>query len=371
MPNPFWIAVVRCPLFVLFLEGTFCNTALRLALMKAIGILQSHPTTDPHCFETFEVEIPQPQGRELLVRVRAIAVNPVDAKVRSSIQAPLEIPRILGWDAAGTVSAVGPDVQGFQVGDEVFYAGSLTRPGCNAEFQLVDERIVGRKPQALTFEQAAALPLTSITAWEALFERMGIVPEKTAGNGDRWLLIINGAGGVGSIAIQLAKQVAGLNVIATASRPETIAWCKRQGADEVLNHREPLAEQLRKLRLPLTDSIFCCHDTDPHWQNMADCIKPLGRVCALASAQAPLDLNVFKNKSVAFCWEFMFTKAMYETEMETQGKLLNRVADLCNSNQIRTTLQENLGPLNATNLARAHAKLEAGRTIGKIVLSGF
>lgn len=340
--------------------------------MQAIGIHQYRPTNDPNCFEAFEVEIPAPQKRELLVRIKAVAVNPVDTKVRASIKAPLDVPRILGWDAAGVVEAVGSASSLFKVGDEVFYAGSITRPGCNAEYQLVDERIVGRKPKELTFEQAAALPLTTITAWEALFERMAIAPDKTPENREAWLLIINGAGGVGSIATQLAKQVAGLNVIATASRPETIAWCKRQGADEVINHREPLADQLRKLRLPLADDIFCCHDTDPHWQNMADCIKPQGRICALASVKDPLDLNVFKNKSVAFCWEFMFTRAMYETEdMQAQGALLNQVAELCDRNVVRTTLTENLGPINATNLARAHAKLEEGRTIGKIVLSGM
>ncbi len=364
---------MACPAFPTPLSRSFPGPFWGFAvIMKAIGVHQYRPTTDPNCFEAFEVEIPEPQHRELLVRVKAVAVNPVDTKVRSSIQDPLDIPRILGWDAAGIVEGVGSATSLFNVGDEVFYAGSITRPGSNAEYQLVDERIVGRKPSDLTFEQAAALPLTSITAWEALFERMAIPAEKTSENRDRWLLIINGAGGVGSIAIQLAKQVAGLKVIATASRPETIAWCKRQGADEVINHREPLAHQLRKLRLPLVDYIFCCHDTDPHWQNMADCIKPQGRICALASLQAPLDLNVFKNKSVAFCWEFMFTRAMYETEdMQAQHELLNRVAGLCDRNILRTTLTENLGPINATNLARAHAKLEEGRTIGKLVLSGF
>lgn len=353
--------------------------------MKAIGVQHYRPTTDPNCFERFEVDIPEPQGRELLVRVRAVAVNPVDTKLRSSLMRPQEIPRILGWDAAGIVEAVGSATTLFQVGDEVYYAGSITRPGCNAEYQLVDERIVGHKPRSLTFEQAAALPLTSITAWEALFEQLQLEQlqlepsqlqeqnsEQLAKNRDRSLLLINGAGGVGSIAIQLAKQVAGIKVIATASRPETIAWCKRQGADEVLNHRQPLAEQLRKLGLPLVDAIFCCHSTDDHWQNLADCIKPRGKICAIVGNQQPLDLNLLKNKSATFAWEFMFTKAMYETEdMMSQHLLLNRVGEWVDRNVLRTTLAENMGPLNPSNLARAHAKLEAGDTIGKIVLSGM
>ncbi len=348
--------------------------------MQAIGVHQFRPTTDSNCFERFEVDIPSPANRELLVRVRAIGVNPVDTKVRSSLTEPQEIPRILGWDAAGVVEAVGSATALFQVGDEVYYAGSLTRPGCNAEYQLVDERLVGRKPKSLTFEQAAALPLTSLTAGEALFERLAFAPEKmlgktareTAGNRDRWLLILNGAGGVGSIAIQLAKQVAGLNVIATASRPETVAWCKRQGADEVLNHRQALAPQLRRLGLPLADAIFCCYSTDDHWQNLVDCIKPQGKICAIVGNQQPLDLNLLKNKSATFAWEFMFTKAMYETEdMVSQHVLLNQVAEWVDRNVIRTTLAENMGPLNPTNLARAHAKLEGEGTIGKVVLSGL
>lgn len=340
--------------------------------MQAIGVRQSLPASAPNCFEPFELPRPVPQNRDLLVRVRAIAVNPVDIKVRTAIHTPLETPRILGWDAAGVVEAVGPAASRFHVGDEVFYAGSLTRPGCNAEYQIVDERIVGRQPQTLTAAQAAALPLTSITAWEALFDRMAIAPAKTDVQRQRWLLIINGAGGVGSMATQLAKQVAGLNVIATASRPDTMAWCQQQGADVVINHREPLAKQLRECDLPLADYILCCHDTDPHWQNMADCIQPQGRICTLASASGPLDINVFKNKSVSLCWEFMFTRALYETaDMQMQHDLLNQVAALCDRAILRTTLTENLGPLNAATLATAHAKLETGRTIGKLVLTGM
>jgi len=340
--------------------------------MQAIGVRQFRPATDAHCFEIFELERPEPQPRDLLVRVRAVAVNPVDAKVRASIQTPLATPRILGWDAAGIVEAVGAAVSQFKVGDEVFYAGSLPRPGCNGEYQLVDERIVGHKPQTLSFEAAAALPLTSLTAWEALFERMAIAPTETQSENQRWLLIINGAGGVGSIATQLAKQVAGLNVIATASRPDTVAWCQQQGADAVINHRRPLADQLHQHNLPLVDYILCCHDIDPHWQNMADCIRPQGRICTLASANGPLDINALKTKSVALCWEFMFTRAMYETEdMAVQGDILNQVADLCDRALLRSTHTQTLGPLSPANLAAAHATLEAGTTMGKLVLSGL
>lgn len=340
--------------------------------MKAIGVYQARPSNDPDCFSEFEVEIPPPQGRELLIRVKAIAVNPIDYKVRASLQQPQAVPRILGWDAAGIVEAVGPAASLFQAGDSVFYAGSMTRPGCNAEYQLVDERIVGHHPSNLTFEQAAALPLTSITAWESLFERLCLEPTKSPQQRARTLLIINGAGGVGSIAIQLAKQVAGVQVIATASRPETLAWCKRLGADECLNHHQPLLDQFKKLRLPLVDYILCAHSTDHYWQPMADCIKPQGHICSIVGNKNPLNLDLLKNKSASFAWEFMFTKSMYETDdMQSQHDLLNRIADLVEGAALRTTLSEHLGPLNRTNLSRAHAKLEAGNTLGKLVLSGL
>ncbi len=338
--------------------------------MKAIAVYQYLPTDNPNCFESGEIATPQPKERDLLIKIKAIAVNPVDYKVRSSIKEPQTTPKILGWDAAGIVKAVGDKTSLFKVGDEVYYAGSVIRPGSYSEYQLVDERIVGKKPKSLSFEEAAALPLTTITAWEALFERLEIEPEPTVQNRNRTILIINGAGGVGSIAIQLAKQVAGLNVIATASRYETETWCRQMGADECINHRKPFKDELNKIGVSSVDYILCLHNTDLHWQNMADAIKPQGRICSVVGNQEPLDLNILKSKSVTFAWEFMFTKSKYGTEdMQSQGELLNRVSELCDRGIIKTTLKANFGSLNTHNLAQAHAQLESGTTIGKIVLS--
>ncbi len=338
--------------------------------MKAIAIYQYLPTDNPNCFESVEIETPKPEARDLLVRVKAISVNPVDYKVRSSVKEKQTTPKILGWDAVGIVEAVGENTSLFQVGDEVYYAGSVIRPGSNSEYQLVDERIVGKKPTNLSFEEAAALPLTTITAWEALFERLGIESTPTIENQNSTILIINGAGGVGSIAIQLAKQIAGLQVIATASRDETVAWCKQMGADQCINHHEKFKSELNKINIPSVDYILCLNNTDLHWQNMADVIKPQGKICSVVGNQAPLDLNILKSKSVIFAWEFMFTKSMYHTEdIQSQGKLLNRVSQLCDRGIIKTTLKENFGSLNPHNLAKAHAQVESGTTIGKIVLS--
>lgn len=338
--------------------------------MKAIAVYQHLPTDDPNCFAAIDLAQPQPEGRDLLVKIRAVAVNPVDYKVRSTIKERQTEPRILGWDAAGIVEQVGSNVSLFQVGDEVYYAGSMVRPGCNSEYQLVDERLVGKKPGSLTFAEAAALPLTTITAWEALFERLAIEPEPTSVNQNSKLLIINGAGGVGSIAIQLAKLLAGLQVIATASRQETEAWCRKLGADCIINHHQEFTPQLEALNIPAVDYILCLNNTDLHWQNMAKAIAPQGKICSIVGNKEPLDLGLLKNKSVTFAWEFMFTKSMYQTQdMQSQHELLNRVADLCNRNLIKTTLKEHLGTLNPANLAQAHAKLESGKTIGKLVLS--
>ena len=340
--------------------------------MKAIAVYQHLATDHPQCFAEVELDKPQAKGKDLLVRVKAVAVNPVDYKVRSSIKEKLDVPKILGWDAAGIVKAVGEKTSLFQVGDEVYYAGSITRPGTNSEYQIVDERIVGKKPSNLSFEEAAALPLTTITAWEALFERLGIEPAQTARNQKCTLLIINGAGGVGSIAIQLAKQVAGLQVIATASRGDTVRWCRQLGADRCINHHEKLLSGLEKIGLSSVDYILCLNDTDRHWQNMTEIIKPQGKICSIVGNKSPLDLNLLKSKSVTFAWEFMFTKSQYHTEdIQSQGALLNRVSQLVEQGIIKTTFKENLGILNPSNLAIAHAKLESGKTIGKLVLTGI
>ncbi len=340
--------------------------------MKAIAIYQHLTTDHPDCFEEVELDKPQAKGQDLLVRVKAVAVNPVDYKVRSSVKAKLTTPKVLGWDAAGIVEEVGESTSLFQVGDEVYYAGSITRPGSNSEYQLVDERIVGKKPSNLSFEETAALPLTTITAWEALFERLGIEPAKTANNQKSTILIINGAGGVGSIAIQLAKQVAGLQVVATASRGDTVRWCRQLGADQCVNHHEKLLSGLEKIGFDSVDYILCLNNTDQHWQNMVDVIKPQGKICSIVGNQSPLDLNLLKNKSVTFAWEFMFTKSKYGTaDIQSQGELLNRVSQLVEQGIIKTTFKENIGVLNATNLAIAHGKLESGKTIGKLVLTGI
>jgi zinc-binding alcohol dehydrogenase family protein len=339
--------------------------------MKAITInLDRSNDINPLFMET-EIEIPTPEPRDLLIRVKDISVNPIDYKVRSSPQRQ-HPSGILGWDAAGIVEVVGAEVTLFKVGDEVYYAGSVIRAGCNSEYHLVDERIVGKKPTSLSFAEAAALPLTTITAWEALFERLGIELEKTLQNRSSTVLIIGGAGGVGSIAIQLAKQVAGLRVIATASRAESIAWCKQMGADETINHHQPFKSELAAIDINYVDYILCLNDTAQHLPNMADVIKPQGKICSIVSTNSPFDLNPFFAKSITFVWELMFTKSRFETDdLQSQHDLLDRVAKLIDRDILKTTITKNLGVLNSTNLEIAHKLLESGKSIGKIVLDGI
>lgn len=325
--------------------------------MKAVGLYKYLPIDDPESLIDLDIPKPEARGRDLLVRVRAVSVNPVDTKVRAPKDKVETEPKILGWDAAGTVEAVGEGVSLFSPGDEVYYAGSIVRQGCDGEYHLVDERIAGRKPRNLTFEEAAAMPLTMLTAWEALFDRMEVRHGAT-------LLVIAGAGGVGSIAIQIAKRVAGMRVIATASRPETEAWCRELGADEVIDHRVPLKDE--------ADYILCAASTEEHLQNMVDAVRPQGKVCLIVGVKGgkPVPINPFQSKSVAICWEYMFTRAMYETpDMGTQHDILDRAAGLFEDGTLRHTLREVLGPLNAENLRAAHARLESGRTIGKLVLN--
>jgi alcohol dehydrogenase len=342
--------------------------------MKAVGLYKYLPIDHPESLLDVEVPQPQPHGRELLVRVRAVSVNPVDAKVRAPKDKTETKPKILGWDAAGTVEAVGEEVSLFKVGDEVYYSGNLNRPGCDAEYHLVDERIVGHKPRSLSFEEAAAMPLTTITVWEALFDRMGVRPHQLAEQAEQSLLIIGGAGGVGSIGIQIAKQVAGLCVIATASREESEAWCRELGADEVIDHREPLSRELNRIGAGEVDYVLCAANTELHIQNMADVIKPQGKVCLIVGTKGgqPVPINPFQSKSVAICWELMFTRPMFQTpDMQAQHDLLEETARLLDEGTLRHTMRENLGPLNAANLRRAHAAIEAGHTMGKLVLSGI
>ncbi|WP_439134497.1 zinc-binding alcohol dehydrogenase family protein [Pseudomaricurvus sp.] len=339
--------------------------------MKAVGLYQYLPIDDEQALMDVTLDQPAaPQGQDILVAVKAISVNPVDTKIRSPKDQTESSPRVLGWDAAGEVVAVGPDVKHHQVGDKVYYAGDITRPGSNSEFQRVDERIVGKMPKSLDFAQAAALPLTSITAWEALFDRMGICPEgRHAG---RSILIVGAAGGVGSIAIQLAKQFAKLNVIATASRDDTTGWVKRMGADQVINHRNSLDDELKGLGVDTVDYILCLNATDQHWVAMANAIAPQGHICSIVETEQPVDLGLLKSKSASFSWEFMFTRAMFNTEdMIEQQKLLNKVAEGIDQGVLQGTLKERMEPINAENLRKAHSFLESGKAIGKLVLTGW
>lgn len=316
-----------------------------------------------------DIKLPTPVagGRDILVEVKAVSVNPVDTKVRKSAQPDEGAWKLLGWDAAGVVTAVGPDVTLFAPGDEVFYAGSLARPGTNAEYHLVDERIVGAKPKALDWSEAAALPLTALTAWEMLFDRLDVRrPVAGAANA---ILIIGGAGGVGSIATQLARALTDLTVITTASRPETIAWSKDMGAHHVIDHRKPIAAQVPELGLGALAFVFSTTQTDAHASEIAELIAPQGRFGLIDDLA---DANQFKSKSVSIHWEMMFTRTMHGTaDIAEQGRLLNEVALLIDAGTLRTTMTERVAPINAANLKRVHAQLESGTTRGKIVLEGF
>ncbi|HEX4480349.1 MAG TPA: zinc-binding alcohol dehydrogenase family protein [Rudaea sp.] len=338
--------------------------------MKAIGLTRFLPLDDADSLKEFDVPAPIAQARDLLVRVKAISVNPVDAKVRSTAKDTLSAPKILGYDAAGVVEAVGSDVTLFKPGDEVFYAGDITRPGTNAELHVVDERIVGRRPASLDFAESAALPLTSMTAWELMFERMHI-DVNGADRGKR-LLILSGAGGVGSMAIQLAK-LAGLVVIATASRAETQEWCKTLGADYVIDHRKPIKDQLKSLEFERVDFIVNLVDTDGYWQLMGELIAPQGHIGCIVEPKKDVYVgNPLKDASVGIHWESMFTRSRHKTaDMIEQHKILDRVADLVDAGKIRSTLFKTFRPINAENLREAHKLIESGKSIGKMALDGW
>jgi NADPH2:quinone reductase len=321
--------------------------------MQAIA----HTGKDISSLVDIELPVPSPSGRDLLVKVEAVSVNPVDTKRRV---VETKEPKVLGWDAAGTVHAVGGDVTLFKPGDAVYYAGDVTRPGTNSEFHLVDERIVGRKPKSLDFAQAAAIALTAITAWEAYFDRLKVKKGAT-------LLILGGAGGVGSIGIQIAR-LAGLKVIATASRPETIAWVKELGADQVVDHRKDLVAQVGK---PV-DYIAVYNDLDMHWPAIGELIAPQGGIVSIVGNLKPLPMDAVRAKSASLHWELMFTRSRFKTpDMIEQHKLLNQVADWLDSGKLRGTMKQVMTPINAANLRKAHAQLESGTTIGKLVLKGW
>jgi NADPH2:quinone reductase len=337
--------------------------------MKAVGYTTSLPIADPNSLVDVETAVPAPTGRDIRVAVKAVSVNPVDTKVRKRAAPPAGETKILGYDAAGVVDAVGPEVTLFKPGDEVFYAGSILRPGTNAEFHLVDERIVGRKPKNLSFAQAAALPLTSITAWELLFDRLGVTPGKHFE--PRSLLIVGGAGGVGSILIQLARRLTALTVIATASRPESQAWCRDLGAHAVIDHAQSMKEQIAALKLPEVALVASLTNTDQHIKALADIIAPQGRF-GLIDDPPSFDIALFKGKAVSIHWESMFTRSSFKTaDMIMQHHLLNDVAALIDDGVLRTTFDQNFGTINAANLKRAHALIESGQSRGKIVLEGW
>lgn len=338
--------------------------------MKAIALTRYLPIEDPQSLQDVELPKPVASGFDVLVRVEAISVNPVDTKIRSPKPQVESQPKVLGYDAAGVVEAVGGNVTLFQPGDEVYYAGDVTRSGTNAQFHLVDERLVGRKPATLDFAQAAALPLTTITAWELLFERMPFSID--AEGNDRSLLIIGGAGGVGSIAIQLARH-AGFTVTATASRPETIAWCKSMGAHHVIDHRQPLAPQLESLGYKQVNAVLNLADTDRYWDTIGELIAPLGHVGLIVEPSGLLKIgDPYKAKSVGIHWEMMFARARFRTpDMIEQHRILNRVSSLVDAGELRTTHTETLGAISAANLREAHRWLESGTTIGKLVLAGW
>lgn len=336
--------------------------------MKAVALTHYLPIEDPNSF--LDVELPKPEaaGRDLLVAVKAVSVNPVDTKVRAPKDGVEDPPKVLGWDASGVVEAVGSDVMLFKAGDEVFYAGDLTRPGSNSEFQLVDERIVGLKPKSLSFAEAAALPLTTITAYESFFEHLGI--DRDGANKGQSILIIGAGGGVGSIGIQLAK-AAGLVVIATASRPETTAWVKELGADHVVNHREPMVEQVRTLGMEHVDHIAIFNDMR-HWETAVELIRPQGAIVSIDATNLPMPMDAMKIKSASLHWEFMYTRSMFETpDMIEQHNLLTYVAGEIDAGRIRTTLNEVMSPINAETMRAAHTLIETGTAKGKVVVEGF
>ncbi|WP_420232665.1 zinc-binding alcohol dehydrogenase family protein [Pseudomonas sp. ABY48] len=337
--------------------------------MKAIAYYHSLPITDSQSLQ--DVELPEPVAgpRDLLVEVKAISVNPVDTKVRQNVQPEDGVAKVLGWDVAGVVKAVGSGVTLFKVADRVFYAGSIARAGGNSELHVVDERIVGHMPKTLGFAEAAALPLTAITAWELLFERLQI--QEGQSDLGQSLLIVGAAGGVGSILTQLASQLTGLQVIGTASRAQTQEWVRGLGADLVIDHSQPLSEALKEAGQPQVTHVASLTQTDQHLDQLVEALAPQGKLALIDDPKA-LDVTKLKRKSLSLHWEFMYTRSLFETaDMLEQHKLLNRVAALIDAGTLKTTVGEHFGTINAENLRRAHTLLESGKSKGKIVLEGF
>jgi NADPH2:quinone reductase len=341
--------------------------------MKAIGYRQCLPVTDPSCLIEFEMPEPQALGHDLKVRIHAVSVNPVDTKVRRGVAVPEGEWRVLGYDAAGVVESVGDRVSRFRPGDRVYYAGSRARPGTNAEYHLVDERIVGHMPTTLGFAQAAALPLTTITAWEALFDRLQLPRRQQPGAGEPGTVLITAAaGGVGSIALQLARQLTDAQVIATASRPESRSQAIGLGAHHVLDHAQPLSEVLKSTGLRWVERIFSISHTHRHYAEMCRVIAPQGRLCMIDDPPEPIDVRPLKARCASLHWEAMFTRSGFETpDMIEQGRLLDETARLIDAGVLRSTHTTTLGRVDAPTLRRAHEMIETGLTIGKLVLEGF
>jgi len=335
--------------------------------MKAIGYKTPLPISDPNSLLDIEMPVPTPTDRDLLVEVKAISVNPADVKIRATSKPDDGQFKILGWDASGVVTAVGPSVTLFKPGDQVFYAGSIIRPGTYSEFHLVDERIVGKMPSSLNFSQAAALPLTTLTAWELLFDRL-LVP-RDAGEGS--ILVTGAAGGVGSILIQIARQLTKLHIIATASRPETKEWCLSLGAHSTIDHTSSMPDQVKALTVPPVNYVASLNATEEHYSELVELLAPQGRIGVIDDPKT-LDSKPLKRKAASICWELMFTRSMFHTpDMIEQHKILDQLAELVDNGVIRTTSAHDFGTINASNLKKAHALLESGRSHGKIVLTGF
>lgn len=336
--------------------------------MKAVGFTHYLSIDDPNSFLDLDIETPVPMDEDILVEVKAISVNPVDTKVRAPKDIVEESPRIIGYDAAGIVKAVGSDVTLFKEGDEVYYAGDISRSGTNQEFHLVDQKIVGNKPKSLSFAEAAALPLTTITAYESFFDRLNIDPN--GAHSGQTILIIGAGGGVGSIGIQLAK-LAGLKVIATASRAETTGWVKELGADYVINHKEDMVEQVRNLGLYHVDHIAIFNDMR-HWETAVELIRPQGGIVTIDDTELPMPMAGMKVKAASLHWEYMFARAMHQTEdMIEQHKLLSNISEKIDAGTIRTTVTDVLSPINAKSIREAHRLIETGQAKGKIVIEGF
>lgn len=338
--------------------------------MKAIGYQTAGAIIAPNALEDITLSVPTATGFDLLVEVNAISVNPVDTKIRASSSAPAGEYKIIGWDGVGVVKAVGENVSLFSVGDEVWYAGDISRSGSYAQYQLVDERIVGHKPKTLSDAQAAALPLTGITAWEMLFDRLGLPQDGSAT--DARILIIGAAGGVGSIITQLAVKLTGAKVIGTASRAESTAWVKKLGADAVINHTKSLSDELANIGMTDVTHVVSLTNTDQHFDQIVQVLKPQGKLALIDDPKGPLDVMKLKRKSLSLHWELMFTRSLFQTEdMIAQHHLLNRLSALIDTGELQSTFGEHYGTINAQNLIKAHAQIESGKAIGKIVLEGF